>query len=158
MKSKRFFDLMLAIITMTILLGSCSTTKMSLSDLDNLKNQQPPAGKALVYIIRASSFAAAIDFKVTCDSNEIGVVPARRFIYAILDPGAHRFIGVAEKNTELYLTVQPDKIYFIEERAKMGIMSARNELVMLNETSGREKLKNCKLSGNCPAYNSSSSK
>ncbi|SRR5579871_42345 len=135
---------------------SCSTTKIAQDDLEKLKNLQPPPEKALVYLARPGTLGGLITFDITCDDQNIGSLPAKRFIYVMLDSGAHRFVGVAEKNSELLLRVEPGKIYYIEERAKMGIMSARNELTILTPEDGQQALKKCKLSGNCPAYQQSS--
>ena len=155
MKRISFYKLMIGIALLLPVLNGCSTAKISAGNLNNVKTMQPPNGKALVYLIRPGSMASLITFDVTCDDVRIGAVPAKRFIYAILEPGTHKLVGKAENNSELSLTVQADQTYFIEQDARMGIAMSRNKLIVLNEAKGRADLEKCKLSGDCAAYTAS---
>lgn len=139
------------LLTMLAILG-CSTAKVSSSDLEQIKSQMAPEGKALVYIIRPKSAAYLVTFKVSCDEKPIGSTGAKRFIYILLNPGLHKFVSNAENTSELFLEVESGKKYFLEQKLKMGLLTARNELVRLDEAAGMKKLKSCKLSGDCLAW------
>ncbi len=155
MKKSTFNSLWLALAFVAFCCCSCSTTKIASSDLQQLKNQKPADGKALVYFVRPNAFGGAIGFKVSCDGNHIGTTTGKRFIYTQLEPGTHSFLSKAENKAELYLEVEAGETYFIEQKVKMGIAIARNQLERLSDAEGRAALRKCKLSGDCPAYKSS---
>lgn len=138
-------------ILIYIFLG-CSTTKMASRDLESLKTQTPPPNKALVYVVRPSSYGYAVSMSVSCNNMDLGSTSGKRFIYAFLDTGLYRFVSKAENKAELFLKVEAGKTYFIEQKIKMGLMLARCNMENLNESVGRKKLAICKLSGDCSAY------
>lgn len=140
------------VFVLSLGVSGCSTSKISSGGLQNLKDQSPPEDKALVYIVRPSIYGTAVKFNVFCNNNNIGSTTGRRFIYAFVDPGLHKFLVKAENKTELFLEVSPGKTYFLEQQPKTGLLRARCELVRVDESAGRKKLQVCKLSGNCLAY------
>jgi len=150
MKISIHYFFMLALFSM--IASSCSTAKIATSELDQIKKQNPPDGKALVYILRPSGTGAIIKFKVTCDDKPVGSTNGKRFIYTFVDPGTHKFVAKAENKEEIFLTVEAGKSYFLEQKAKMGFFIARTDWERLDEAVGRKKLQSCKLSGNCPAF------
>lgn len=140
------------IIILSAAFCSCSTTKMVTEDLQTIKTISPDSGKALVYIVRPSVVGSAITFGVTCNDVHIGATNGKRFIYAFLDPGTHTFISKAENKSELFLKVEPGETYFINQKAKMGLLFARVGMEAVDEKTGRSLLSKCKLSGDCPAH------
>ena len=110
----------------------------------DIKFMKPPAGKALVYILRPSTFGFLLSFVVSCDKKKLGVTKGKTFLYTVLDPGTHLFESKSETIKELHLEVQAGKIYFIEQLMTLKIASRRLELI--DAKSGRRKLKGCKLS------------
>jgi hypothetical protein len=134
-------------------LAACSTAKVANSEEEQrLRNQNPPADMALVYIVRPSAVGAAIRMGVTCDSVSIGSTSGMRYLYAFVKPGKREFISTAENTDELLLVVEAGKTYYIEQVPTMGILYARNKLKRMDDEAGRKKLAKCKLSGDCPAY------
>jgi len=116
-----------------------------LSDND-AKNLAPIEGKAIVYIVRPSSMGTLVRIGVECDYEGLGSTKAKQYIYAILDPGAHIFTSHTENQATLNLTLEAGKIYFIQQKVKMGIVVARVGLEVMNESDGRKALNSCKLS------------
>ena len=110
------------------------------------KNLVAPTDKALVYVLRATSFGGAVKFKVSCDDKFVGSTSGMRFVYTIQEPGKHNFISKAENKEELQIVLEGNKTYYIEQVVKMGIIMARNKLVVIDELKGKEKLNKCKLS------------
>lgn len=146
----RNFSFALAVI---LSLFGCVASKLTTAELVSVKNQNPPDGKALIYIVRPSSyFGAAIKFRVSCDNNSIGSTMGGQFIYTIVQPGRHEFKSEAENDAKLFLLTEANKTYYIEQEVKMGIIVARNKLVRLNDIKGKIALNKCKLSVDCPAY------
>lgn len=152
MKSFSISPGVLALVICLYISAACSTAKMPASDLEKIRNQSPPEGRALVYVVRPTSFGYAAVQNITCDNKDIGSTTGQRFIYVYLDSGLHKFSVKAENRPELFLQVVPGKTYFIEEKIKLGLMAARSELERLEDAAGRSKLRLCKLSGDCPAY------
>jgi hypothetical protein len=150
MKRKSFFTP--AFFLICIIMG-CASAKISSDNLKNVKEMRPPDGKALVYIVRHGSYVGSfINFVITCDDRKIGTLSSKRFIYTVLNPGLHKFVGKAENKSELFLTVEANQIYFIQDKVQMGAAFAENDLVRLRDEEGREELNKCKLSPDCDAY------
>ena len=64
-------------------------------DKDSIAKQlMPIEGKAIVYIIRTSSFGVLIKMDIECDSLYIGSTYATQYLYTIHDPGLHQFIYI----------------------------------------------------------------
>jgi len=143
----------IGILLFSFLMTNCAMQKASLESDTKAKQLIAPAGKAIVYVLRPSGFGAAVRFYVYCDSKNIGSTGGNRFIYTILDAGKHKIESQAENDDELEMSLEPDKTYYIEQVPKMGIMMARNRLILLNETEGKEDLMKCKLSADCVEIN-----
>ena len=123
------------------------TTKVAaaLSDED-AKNLSPVEGKAIVYIVRTSPLGTLIRIGTECDGQGLGSTKPKQYIYAILEPGKHTFTSHTENKTSLDLTLEGGKIYYILQKVKMGIVTARIGLELMNESDGRKALMDCKLS------------
>ncbi|MFN0014950.1 MAG: DUF2846 domain-containing protein [Saprospiraceae bacterium] len=134
-------------------LAACSTTKIEdpAEDL-RLRTMKPTEGMALIYFLRPTSAAYGIGMEVTCDGTHIGGNHGKRYFFAHVKPGKRVFVSSAENKAELLLVLDAGKTYFIEQKIKMGILTARNQLERIEEADGRKKLAKCKLSGDCPAY------
>jgi hypothetical protein len=133
---------------------SCSTTKTvtNVSAPDVSAKMVPiPEGKSVIYIVRPSAFGFAIKFKVLVDDVEIGSTMGTNFIYAIVNPGEHQILSKSENNEKMTLNTEAQKTYFIEQIPTMGLVIARNELKLLDEAVGKEKLSKCKLSSSLKA-------
>jgi hypothetical protein len=139
-------------LLLVLVFSGCAPAKVSAGELLRVKTLQPPEGKALVYIIRTSALGGAIRFNVTCDDRFIGSTFGSQFIYTFVDPGAHQFVSMAEDKARLALSAEAGKTYFIRQKAQMGIVAARNDLELVEESAGREALKNLKLAADCKAY------
>jgi len=110
------------------------------------KNLAPIEGKAIVYFIRPSSLAKLVTIGVECDGNGLGSTKPKQYIYAILDPGKHTFTSHTENHASLDLTLEAGKIYYIQQKIKVGLVVARVGLEVMNESDGRKALNDCKLS------------
>ena len=111
-----------------------------------VREMRPPDGKALVYILRPTSFGGIVIMEVTSNGNYIGATGGGRYIYAILEPGNNTLVSKAENKSELQIVLEAGKTYYFEQKVKMGIIMARNELIRLDDAEGREKLLKCALS------------
>jgi len=110
------------------------------------KNLVAVDGKAIVYIIRPGIVAFAISMRVDCDTFQVGWIPAKKYLYTILDSGDHVFKSLSENEYTLKVNFQPGKIYYIEEEPRMGFMYARTKLKLLNDDAGKKELAHTTLS------------
>jgi hypothetical protein len=109
------------------------------------KTLQPSDGKALVYILRPSTFGMVVRMFVRCDSVHIGSTMAHNFVYAMLDPGTHTLRSTSENNSTLEITVDAGKVYYVKQEVKMGFAIAETGLKLVDEKEGQKYLQKCKL-------------
>jgi len=133
------FILMLSFVS----LGTYSQTEKQKDSA--ARNLAPIENKAIVYILRPTSFGSAIRMNVHCDSTLIGTTNANSYLYLIVDPGNYLIRSKAENKSELPVTVEAGKIYYIEQSVKMGIVYARANLLLVDEEKGKKFMKKCKL-------------
>ena len=115
---------------------------------ERARDLAPPAGKALVYVVRPSGEADAVRMPVACDGSTLGTTGGKRFIYAMLDPGSHVFISRTEGKgkSELPIVLEAGKTYYLEQKPISGFPGTRSKLVRLEDAEGRVKLLKCSLS------------
>jgi len=141
------YRLLIFIPIVLFFLVSCSAVGRMPLEVDNMvREMRPPDGKALVYILRPTSFGGIVIMEVTSNGNYIGATGGGRYIYAILEPGNNTLVSKAENKSELQIVLEAGKTYYFEQKVKMGIIMARNELIRLDDAEGREKLLKCALS------------
>jgi hypothetical protein len=109
------------------------------------KTLQPPADKALVYVVRPSRMAFGVKMKFFCDEQLIGKTRAKQFLYMLLDPGEHHFLSKSENKSKLDLTLEAGKTYYLQQKVRFGILFARTKLALIDEAHGRVALYKCKL-------------
>ena len=129
-----------------LLLSQCSVQK-GLTEPDSMiKHLKPAEGKALVYLVRPSTIAFAIDFYAICDEIAMGSIGAKKYVYIMIDPGKHTFVIQAENDRTMELDVLSNRTYYIHVIPQLGVIKARAKMVLLDETEGQKKLAKCKLS------------
>ena len=112
---------------------------------EDAKKMTPPDGKALVYLVRPSKIGTLLTFTTTCDDKMVGRTKGNRFVYAVMDPGNHTLATTGgEKDAQLNLTTEANKIYYVEIIPKMGFVMARIKMEQLTDDEGRKKLEKCK--------------
>jgi hypothetical protein len=100
------------------------------------KNFTPSPGKAIVYIIRPSIMAAAIEMRLDCDSFFVGWINPKTYLFTVLDSGDHTFIAKSENKSTLKIHLDGGQKYYLEQDAKMGIMYARTKLRIITPEEG----------------------
>jgi hypothetical protein len=106
---------------------------------------QPATGKALVYVLRPTMLGNKIQTKLAVDGQWVGVNRGHNYFFLELDPGERYFCSKAENRSALVVQLEADKTYYLEQKIKMGIMKARNKLVLLGDQEGKKKLGECHL-------------
>lgn len=105
----------------------------------------PPAGRALVYVVRPSAVGGLVRFNVFVDDQadgaEVGYTRANQYIYFSLAPGEHKIYSKAENWADLVLTLKAGDIVFVQQEVGVGMIMARNSLSRLEDYQGRYYVK-----------------
>jgi hypothetical protein len=86
--------------------------------------QVPKEGKALVYIMRSNNLGGALNFRVYDKDRYLGALPQNAYFTYECDPGEHLFWAASENRDFVEATLEPNKVYVIDLRAKMGVFIA----------------------------------
>jgi len=95
----------------------------------------PSEGKALIYFMRPSGFAFAIDFQIWEDYQLVGLSTAKSYFAYQCDPGKHLFIGRAENKVAVEADVEAGKTYYVLTQARMGGWKARMAYIPVTRNS-----------------------
>lgn len=139
--------ILLIVLFVVLMISGCGTSeKITKVNTDKYKSLTVPRDKALVYFVRPSVVGLIVPFKVHYNDSLIGSTTGGKYLFLAAEPGNCKFISVSENDAELNLSVEAGKQYFIEQKPKMGIVMARNDLILLTEEEGKIKLSKCSIS------------
>jgi hypothetical protein len=142
---QKFMRLSLAAILVATVTG-CASVPMAPADADKAAKQFATSpDKGNVYIYRNESMGAAIKMGIYVNEKPIGQTAAKTYLLIPLAPGVHKIRGHAENDSFVDLDVKAGKNYFIWQEVKMGGMSARNLLQVVDEATGKKAVSQCKL-------------
>lgn len=135
----------LALIAALALFGGCAAVPMSTPEADaQAKGFAPSAGKANIYVFRNESMGAAVTMEVMLDGKSAGKTAAKTYFLFEVAPGAHELASKAENTSTLTVNAQPGRNYFVWQEVKMGLMSARSQLGLVDDATGRAGVNECK--------------
>ena len=106
---------------------------------------EPPADKALIYVLRPTMSGNKVQTKLGVDGKWMGVNRGDNYFFFTLEPGEHYFCSQAENKSVLALKVEAGKTYYLQQKIRFGWMKARNKLVVLDEAEGKTGLAKCHL-------------
>ncbi len=106
---------------------------------------EPPADKALIYVIRPTMSGNKVQTKLGVDGKWLGVNRGDNYFFFTLEPGEHYFCSQAENKSVMALKVEAGKTYYLQQKIRFGWMKSRNQLVLLDEAEGKEGLAKCHL-------------
>ena len=134
---------LLPIICLTLILASCASTtqyvKYSGKELNQEKN-------AKIYVIRTSNFGSAIQMIIYQDDKLIGSLGPKSYLAWEVDPSEGDIAIISRSENIDMLTISPKagKTYYIKQKMKMGVVTARTELEFLDENEAKKMLSNLK--------------
>ncbi len=127
-------------------LTGCASVPMAAPEKDQqAKTYAVAPGKANIYIYRNESFGAAIKLPVVADGKAIGDTAAKTYLLVEAAPGKHTLVSKAENDSTLEVNTQAGQNYFVWQEVKMGVMSARSKLQLVDEATGKAGVEECKL-------------
>ncbi len=110
-----------------------------------LKTFTIPKDKAGVYIYRNESMGAAIKMSVELDGKSIGQTAANTYLYKEVSPGKHTFTSKAENDSSIDVDAKPGTLLYIWQEVKMGLLSARSKLQLVDQAQGQKGVQETKL-------------
>ena len=133
---KQFIGVCAAI--MILLLTGCASVPMAPLDQDAQAKQFLPVPKmAALYIYRNETFGAAIPMTVTVNGKALGQTASKTYFRLNVIPGKYTIESHAESISNLPLSVEAEKLYFVWQEVKMGVWMARSMLQSVDEKTGR---------------------
>lgn len=130
-------------------LKACGSKEMDFSVRTDKKQHPMPESapdKAVVVVIRPTMMGQKIQTKLAVDGKWMGVNRGDNYFFFMLDPGEHYFCSKAENESLLVLKLDAGKTYYLQQKMKMGMWKARNQLVLLDDNEGLNGLLRCHLS------------
>ena len=145
MKYKSVF--VVAVLAVTSLMGGCASVPMAGANEDAKAKSfvAPTDGRANLYVYRNESFGAAIKMPLLLDNMAIGDTAAHTYAFQQLTPGQHMLVSKTEKDVSLAIDAEAGKNYYVWQEVKMGMWAARSALHLVDDKTGEEAVKDCKL-------------
>lgn len=142
-----------ALLVLSLLASACASVPMAPPELDlAAKEFRTTPGKANLYVFRDESIGAAVKMTLVLDGRVLGDTASKTFLLAPLDPGPHALVSKTENDARLEFTAEPGKNVYVWQEVKMGVLSARSALHLVDEASARGRIAECKLAaGEAPA-------
>jgi hypothetical protein len=127
------------------LLSGCASIPEASPELDRqAKTFSAPSRKAGVYIYRNEHFGAAIQAQLLLDGNYLGHTGAMTYYYVEVPAGRHTITGKAENESVVTFDAVNGRLYYVWQEIKLGLMTMRNELKLVDEATGRAGVLECK--------------
>lgn len=131
---------------MILLVSGCASVPMAPMDQDTkAKAFSPDTNKASLYIYRNENFGAAIPMTVAVNGKALGQTAAKTYFQLKVMPGKYNVESHAENVSNLPLSVEAGKNYFVWQEVKMGMWMARSLLQQVDENTGRTGVTESKL-------------
>jgi hypothetical protein len=113
----------------------------------DLRTIKPPAGKGAVIVGRTTKFGGGVNFEHYLNQKFIGSTKGYGFFVTPMDTGDQFVTAQSENHNTVYLKVEPDKTYYLQDGVSMGLMKAH---VFLDRVKGEDMYKS--MDGDCSFY------
>lgn len=135
-----------ALLALATLTAGCASVKMADDSQDaQAKTFQVTPDKANIYVYRNESMGAGVKMPVTLNGKPVGETVAKSYLMLAVPAGQQTLVSSAENDSELKLTAEPGKNYFVWQEVKMGFIKARNNLQVVDDKTGRAGVTESKL-------------
>ncbi len=126
----------------------------SAEDDRQAKTATPPAGHALIYIVRSDNPPTEHILPVSLDGNKIGETAGGTFLLATVAPGTHHLASGVKSISLLDINCVAGKTYFVSQKALRGFSPVMIELAVVNPVQGRKLVGQRRLAGKPPVPDS----
>ncbi|WP_334186591.1 DUF2846 domain-containing protein [Noviherbaspirillum sp.] len=135
-----------AIAAAVVLSVGCASVQMASPEKDAAaKSFAVKADKANIYVYRNETMGAAVKMPVALNGKLIGDTAANTYIKLEVPPGEHTIVSKTENDSVLPLKAVAGKNYFVWQEVKMGMFAARSALQLVDESTGKAGVQECKL-------------
>lgn len=144
---RRLYPIMYLIFALAALAGCAKTSKAPAMDSEAAKSFEAPADRGVVYLYRTGkAIGAAGTIEVKVNGQAAGGTGPSTFFRWELKPETYTFYSITgEASATVALQVEPGKVYFIEQSARMGISSGRVNMKEVDTKKGKSMVTNMKL-------------
>jgi hypothetical protein len=137
---------LIAVAALALSLVGCASVNMGDTKQDAaLKTFAIASDKAGVYIYRNETMGAAIKMNVELNGQTIGQTAANTYLYKEVTPGKHTFTSKAENDSSIEVDAKPGTLLYIWQEVKMGVLSARSKLQLVDQAQGQKGVLATKL-------------
>jgi uncharacterized protein DUF2846 len=135
-----------SLLVLSLLASACASVPMASPEKDRAaKEFKTTPGKANLYVFRDESMGGAVKMSVLLDDKLLGDTAAKTFLLEAVDPGKHALVSKTENDARLEFTAEPGKNVYVWQEVKMGVLSARSALHVLEEAEARSRINECSL-------------
>lgn len=130
---------LISTVVISLSLVGCASVNMGDAKQDAaLKTFVIAKDKAGVYIYRNESMGAAIKMNVELDGQSIGQTASNTYLYKEVSPGKHTFTSKTENDSSIEVDAKPGTLLYIWQEVKMGLISARSKLHLVDQAQGQK--------------------
>ena len=147
--------LLCSALASAVLLTGCASVPMADASRDSeAKSFSAPADQANIYLYRNENMGAGVKMDVSLDGRQVGQTVAKSYLLMTVPAGTHSLKGSAENDSELQLTTEAGKNYFVRQYIKLGVFVGGADLEVIPETQGKEAVAKLALAtpGNCSSH------
>lgn len=138
--------MMAAGLGLALTMTGCASVKMASPAADaQAKQFASKPSVAGIYVYRNESMGAAVKMDVAIDGKPLGQTAAKTYLYTEVPAGQHKLTSKTENTSELTLDVVAGKLYYVWQEVKMGAMSARSKLQLVDDAAGQKGVGESKL-------------
>lgn len=131
-----------AICSLFAMYGCASINKAPANIDAESKQFKPNPAVSQVYVYRNETLGAAVPMPVTVDGKLAGDTGPKSFFKFNLPAGNHTITSQGN-GSELSVTTEVGKIYYVWQEVKMGFLSGGSKLQIVPETVGQQGVAEC---------------
>lgn len=139
--SARFIKI--AALSSFVLMYGCASVNKAPASVDAESKQfKASANVSQVYVYRNETLGAAISMPVAVDGKIAGTTGPHSFFKFELPAGTHSLTSQGNES-QLTVTTEAGKLYFVWQEVKMGLFAASSKLQLVSEEVGKKGVAEC---------------
>ena len=133
----------IAAISSFVFLYGCASVNKAPAAADAASKQfKPSTAVSQVYVYRNETMGAALSMPVAVDGKLAGNTGPHSFFKFDLPAGTHKITSQGTES-ELVLTTEVGKLYFVWQEVKMGVLSGGSKLQVVSDEVGKKGVAEC---------------
>ena len=133
-------------LALAVLASGCVSVPMASPERDSAaKTFTVKPDKANIYVYRNETLGAAMKMPIVLNGKLVADTASMTYLLLEVPPGSHKLVSKTENDATLMLNADAGRNYFIWQEAKMGGFAPRSALHLVDESTGKAGIKECKL-------------